>query len=150
MINAVMAAGVTTVADAFDRARALVKILGQEDFVALAVAFKRIRNILSGTGPQVGPDRDLLQEPSERALYEAFEILKKNVRTALKDCDYLTALREIAGVRKPVDRFFDDVLVMDEDRSLRRNRLALLQEISALFLSVADISEIVQQGGNDE
>jgi len=150
VINAVMAAGVTTVADAFDRARALVKILGQEDFVALAVAFKRIRNILSGIGPQVGPDRDLLQEPSERALYEAFEILKKNVRTALKDCDYLTALREIAGVRKPVDRFFDDVLVMDEDRSLRRNRLALLQEISALFLSVADISEIVQQGGNDE
>ena len=60
--------------------------------------------------------------------------------------DYITALHDIAGIRNTVDRFFDKVLVMTDDKELRNNRLALLKEISDLFLSIADISEVVLQG----
>ena len=50
------------------------------------------------------------------------------------------ALRELAALRQPVDRFFDDVMVMSDDTALRDNRLALLNTLSELFLQVADIS----------
>ena len=54
--------------------------------------------------------------------------------------DYATALRELAALQAPVDRFFDDVMVMADDTALRDNRLALLNTLSDLFLQVADIS----------
>jgi glycyl-tRNA synthetase beta subunit len=95
-------------------------------------------------------DKKLFREESERKLSEAFEALKTRVQKDLTEYDYASALREIAAIRRTVDQFFDDVLVMDEDISIRQNRLALLQQISELFLSIADISEIVHQGGQDE
>ncbi len=56
--------------------------------------------------------------------------------------DYTNALCKLAALQEPVDRFFDDVMVMDEDTTLRDNRLALLGALSELFLQVADISRL--------
>jgi glycyl-tRNA synthetase beta chain len=56
--------------------------------------------------------------------------------------NYAAALNELADLRDPVDRFFDDVMVMADDESIRNNRLALLGELRALFLEVADISRL--------
>ena len=55
---------------------------------------------------------------------------------------YAEILNELAGLREPVDQFFDDVMVMAEDEAVRDNRLALLGELRALFLDVADISRL--------
>lgn len=64
------------------------------------------------------------------------------VAPLLEDRQYAQVLNELADLRDPVDRFFDDVMVMVDDEAVRGNRLALLGELRALFLDVADISQL--------
>lgn len=148
VLRSVFAAGISSAPDARSRAEAVAAIKGNEDFEALAIAFKRARNLLEKAGEGVGsPDPELLAESGERALYGAVRELQPRMEAALARHDYLEGVRAVAAIRPAVDRFFDDVLVMAEDTALRRNRLALLQAVSDLVLSIADPSEIVQQGG---
>ncbi len=146
VVNAVAAVGLDPVADGFARAEALMKIKEDPDFEALAIAFKRIRNIL---GKQSQPDgvacAEDMEDESEKALFREFRALKPEIETGLDRSDYFGALKRMATLRAAVDRFFDDVMVLCEDRRLRLNRLRLLGEISTLFLRVADISEIVKR-----
>jgi glycyl-tRNA synthetase beta chain len=109
---------------------------------SLAAANKRIRNILrkAGTDIPAGYDQSLLQAPAELALATALEDLTIVTSPMLKQRDYTDALCQLAALRVPVDDFFDNVMVMTEDTTLRNNRLALLQAMSGLFLKVADIS----------
>jgi glycyl-tRNA synthetase beta chain len=106
-----------------------------EAFEHLAVAFKRAKNIL-GKSPagEVEPARFV--EPAETELHRAIEGLSGGAD------DYATRLRALAGLRGPVDRFFDDVLVMAEDPALRANRLGLLARALLLFYRIADISRL--------
>jgi glycyl-tRNA synthetase beta chain len=147
VLRAVMSGGITAVHDAFGRAVALAEIKGEADFEALAAAFKRTKNILNKFEGEIPPlEVSRLIEQEEQELHSACETLKPKVKESVRKKDYETALRLIAGIRDTVDRFFDKVLVMADDTALRDNRLALLKEISDLFLSIADISEVVQQG----
>ncbi len=147
VLRAVMSSGLTTVHDAFRRAEALAEIKGEPDFEALAVAFKRTKNILNKFEGEITPlEVSKLVEAEEQELHSACENLRLRVKDCVEQKDYGTALRLIAGIRTTVDRFFDKVLVMTDDAGLRNNRLALLKEISDLFLSIVDISEIVQEG----
>lgn len=146
--KAVFAVGLSSVPDAEQRARALNRIKDDKDFEALAVAYKRIKNILGKYGeavPEVDPKRFV--EEGEEALFKAYEECRPRVELAVEAGKYLDALREIAGIRRAVDQFFDAVLVMAEETELRRNRIALLGAISELFLSIADVSEIVRKEG---
>lgn len=106
-----------------------------EDFAHLAVAFKRAKNILGGQAA-VAVDAALLGEPAERELFQAVG------RLQAPDGGHEARLRALAGLRQPVDRFFDDVLVMAEDERLRANRLALLASVLQLFYRIADISKL--------
>ena len=90
--------------------------------------------------------KDILIEPEEKALFEAYLILQPKVKALLKKEKYLEVLKEIASLRGVVDQFFDKVLVISEEDKLRRNRVSLLHNISEMFLEIADISEIVQEG----
>lgn len=147
VLNAVLSIEIRNVYDAYERARALAGIRGEEDFEALAMAYKRIKNILAGqTIKARAVSEKQLVEPEEKNLYHAYLDLRPQLETQLKNGDYIDALKRMAGLRQTVDRFFDKVLVMSEDEKLRRNRLRMLHEISQLFLTVADISEIVQEG----
>jgi glycyl-tRNA synthetase beta chain len=151
VIRSVFAVGVTTATDARERARAVAAIKGNEDFSALAAAFKRAKNLLSKAGESAGEvDRAQFEEPGETLLFEAISGLAPQVKKAIDRGDYLGALRGIAGIRPAVDRFFEDVLVMAENPLVRRNRLALLGAVADMVLSVADPSEIVHQGGENE
>ena len=111
---------------------------------SLAAANKRIRNILrkAGTGIPENHDSGLLAEPAEQALAGAITELEATVSPMLEQRDYTDALCRLAALQAPVDRFFDDVMVMAEDERLRDNRLALLNALSGLFLRVADISRL--------
>ena len=146
VINAVMAVAGDRVHDAVLRAEALTALRREADFGQLAIAFKRVQNIL--TGRPVTPanvDRDALVEPAEIELHRHFDQLRSKIGVQLKAGDYLAALRLMTGLRDPVDRFFDDVMVLTEEDSLRENRLRLLDSMASLFLQVADISEMAQK-----
>lgn len=147
ILNALFAVGVGTVCDAGDRARALQEIRGEADFEALAAAYKRIKNILTSQEEESAqPGSELLVEKEEIELYAAYEQLRPLVLERIQSNDYLGALKEMAAIRGVVDRFFDKVHVMSDEVEVRNNRLALLNGISNVFLLIADISEIVQEG----
>ena len=117
------------------RALARVRAEASEDFARLAGAFKRAKNILGEQEPAAVVTK-LFEHDAERGLHEAVAGLQG------KDGDYEARLRALAGLRGPVDRFFDDVMVMAEDPLVRANRLGLLAETVALFYRIADISRL--------
>ncbi|PYQ13957.1 MAG: glycine--tRNA ligase subunit beta [Acidobacteria bacterium] len=123
--------------EAWLRLKALHRVRSEarEDFEHLAVAFKRAKNIL-GEQPAAAVDAGLLTEAAERELHDAVG------RLAGTDGAYEGRLRALAGLRAPVDRFFDDVLVMAEDERVRANRLGLLSQALSLFYRIADISKL--------
>jgi len=116
---------------ALHRARAEAR----EDFEHLAVAFKRAKNILEQE-PPADIDPRLFESDAERELHAAVG------RLGARDGSYEDRLRALAGLRAPVDRFFDDVLVMADDPRVRANRLGLLASAVALFYRIADISRL--------
>ncbi|MEX2474540.1 glycine--tRNA ligase subunit beta [Marinobacter sp.] len=110
---------------------------------ALAGANKRVSNILtkqggSTVGEQV--NRALLQDQAEQALAEHIGQQSDRVLPLFEQGDYAAALSSLASLREPVDKFFDEVMVMAEDEAIRNNRLAMLNQLRNLFLRVADIS----------
>jgi glycyl-tRNA synthetase beta chain len=107
----------------------------REDFEHLAVAFKRAKNILD-QGDARPVETGLFEQAAERDLYAAVQEL------ARANGGYESRLRALARLRTPVDRFFDDVLVMAEDPRIRSNRLGLLSEALAPFYRIADISKL--------
>jgi glycyl-tRNA synthetase beta chain len=84
----------------------------------------------------------LFKEASETALFDAYLEVKTQMEQKMAESDLEGALRVVATLREPVDKFFEDVMVMTEDQVLRNNRLALLQSIAALFGRMADFSKI--------
>jgi len=125
------------------RIRALSDFRDRPEAAPLAEANKRIRNILrkADTGG-AAPDPGLYTEPAERELGTRVDELAAVVRPLLERRDYEGALARLAGLAEPLGRFFDDVLVMDEDPALRANRIALLERARGLFLGVADLSHL--------
>ncbi len=129
----------------FDRRLAAVQTFARlEQAESLAAANKRIANILRKAGDPTGLNvaTPLLEQDAERALHNALENARKKVGPMLEQRRYAEILNELADLRDPVDRFFDDVMVMAEDDAVRNNRLAMLSELRDLFLDVADISRL--------
>ena len=146
VLNAVLAVEIHGVYDAYQRAQSLSGIRTDEDFEALAIAYKRTKNILSKQSIELSAvSQESLIDPEELALFRAYSDIKPKVDNNLETGDYVAALKQIAGLRKTVDQFFDKVLVMTDEEKLRKNRLRLLHDIFQLFLRIADISEIVQE-----
>ncbi len=111
---------------------------------SLSAANKRTQNILRQASEAI-PGRYVsaaLQEDAETALATKLEALAPGVRSMLAQGDYTGALTALAGLRESIDTFFDDVKVMDDDATVRGNRLALLSAIGELFGATADISRL--------
>jgi glycyl-tRNA synthetase beta chain len=110
---------------------------------SLAAANKRIGNLLKKAPAIAGAiDPALLFEPAERELASAFERIAPQAERLLAAGDYSGMLRSLAPLKDPVDRFFDDVMVMVEDAPLRGNRLALLAQLRSLMNRIADLSHL--------
>jgi glycyl-tRNA synthetase beta chain len=144
VVAAVISVSIDNIPDVWQRTRALQTLKGAADFEPLAAAFKRVVNILRKAQDDIAalPDKALFQEPAETALFEALDQVKAQVGEKMAGDDLEGALRVIATLREPVDRFFDDVMVMTDEADLRGNRLALLNAIAALFDRMADFSKI--------
>ena len=129
----------------FDRRLAAVQTFARlEQAESLAAANKRIANILrkAGDPPDLKVRKKLLQEDAEKNLFDALGHVRQKIQPLLDVKNYAAVLNELAALREPVDLFFDDVMVMADDDSVRNNRLALLGELQGLFLNVADISRL--------
>jgi glycyl-tRNA synthetase beta chain len=146
-INAVVATGVNNPVDCWDRLKAIPQMRGSEDFLSLAVSFKRIKNILIKAGVSLDEparvDPGLIQQDEEKTLYTAVEKIRPKIMKFSRSRQYSTVFNLMASFRPLVDKFFDKVLVMTEDETLQRNRLGIIGSLLQIFLAVADISEMV-------
>jgi glycyl-tRNA synthetase beta chain len=143
-INAALAVGFDDPNDALERLQALQLLRGEPDFLSVASNFKRIMNILAQSEVlHSDPDNSRMSEPAELELWRSFQRVSPLVESERKNHDYCGALRTLASMSSTVNEFFDKVLVMAEDPSVRSNRLALLKKLSELFLGIADISHMV-------
>ena len=143
--RAVLAAGLDDLAATRARALALAAVKDSPEFLPLAVGMKRVMNILrkeAGQVPQADPDQALMQEEAEKALYTAFLELEQDASRRFAEGDFAGFLQGVAALKEPIDRFFDDVMVMVEDEALRRNRLALLKRIAGLFERLAQFTHL--------
>lgn len=142
--DAVLARSPSSLVDFGRRLDAVQAFIKLDAAASLAAANKRIANILrqaDGDGIAAVKEK-LLTDEAESALWASLGETTTIVRPLLDAGDYTKALTELARLRAPVDRFFDDVMVMADDEALRNNRLALLGELRGLFLDVADISRL--------
>ena len=148
VVESVISAGFDNPLDAYRRINALGKFAKRKDFEALATGFKRVFNI-ARTRPSSPLEKKLFKQKEEKELHRAFTKTQTAVLKRLADSekapgqsDYLKALESIKTLSAPIDRFFDAVMVMDKDKKIRDNRLALLNEIKDLFFMIADFSKI--------
>jgi glycyl-tRNA synthetase beta chain len=166
--NAVLASGADNVVDAVTRAEAVAKVRGSDDFTAIAASVKRIKNILRqateagkwSTAPAVGepasvagaasvaayPPASSADNDAERHLAKQYAELCEGTFNLCQQKQYDEALAGLATIRRPLDDFFDKVMVMVDDEAVRNTRLALLQAIATTFQSIADFSEVVTGG----
>jgi glycyl-tRNA synthetase beta chain len=141
IVDAALAVGIEDLVDAVSRTKALAAFKARPDFESLAIAFKRVFNIIKEPETSaVKPEE--LRSPAEQDLYSALLDAEAVVQGCLQRSDYDAALEAMAAMKGPIDAFFDSVLVMDKDESVRRNRLALLTRIHDLFARVADFRKI--------
>ncbi len=140
--DAVLSISFDELLDVQGRIDALRKAREWKDFESIVIAFKRAMNILKGSPPKREINPSLFTEAAEKNLYQSFLKAKKMIDRHLEKRDYESALLEMTQMKKPIDEFFDGVMVMVEDEAIRNNRLALLDEIGKLFLRIADFSKL--------
>jgi glycyl-tRNA synthetase beta chain len=150
VVKASMAAGSEDLRDLVARAEALTQVRGSEDFIAVSAAFKRMKNILTqakerGDIAKSGTHGGTLY-PAEAILMDAAEEVRRSVNGYVAYQNYVSAFEAIATLRPYVDKYFEDVMVLDPNPIVRGTRLFLLSVIVSDILAIADLSEIVTAG----
>lgn len=140
-VDAALAAGIDDVPDAVARAEAVAHLRDRPDFEPLGVAFKRVANIIKGGAATQFAPPPSDAPPAERALAEAYlRALKVEERFAQRQ--YVEGLTELAAIKPTVDKFFDEVLVMDPDPVVQERRLNLLRNVNGIFMRIADFRQL--------
>ncbi len=140
--EAVLSISFDDLVDVQGRIDALKKAREWKDFESIVIAFKRAMNILKGSPPKGQITPSFFAETAEQNLYQSFLDASEKIGSLLNEREYSSALLEMTRMKKPIDEFFEGVMVMVEDEKIRNNRLALLDEISKLFLRIADFSKL--------
>lgn len=115
--------------------------LSSDEFMPLALTFKRVNNIIKKQERIFSVDPERFGEDAEKDLWRTYQSLKDGVAECIGKRAFLDALGIMARLRTPVDQLFDNVEILTEDRTLRENRVGLLQLISAFVLTIADFSK---------
>ena len=144
VLDAVISTKPTKPLDINNRLLAVDAFRQRAEAESLAAANKRIGNILKKIKGELptNVDEKLLQEDAEKNLYKALTTLNDKVQSLIDDTKYQEALAELSTLRESVDQFFDGVMVMADDETLKNNRIALLNKLHGLFLQIADISKL--------
>lgn len=142
LVNAALASPWTTLPDLERRLRSINTFMGEEAASSLAASNKRIGNILrkSDRVENIDIDENIFNFNEERVLFDEIRRIESIIDPLLEKGSYEESLRILAELKTPVDRFFDEVMVMDKDPALRNNRLALLAYMKNQFDRIADLS----------
>lgn len=150
VVDAVIATGVDDMVDATRRVEALSRALADPAFAAVSGSFKRVANIARKAEEEVGDNgvnvpMSEAAPREERVLREAFDAVETDAVAALASADYDRFYVIAATLKGPIDSFFDAVLVLDPDPTLRLPRLALLRRIADLLTKPADLTRLAGQ-----
>jgi len=145
LVKASIAPGIDNVYHSFLRLKALDSLKDSPQFEPMIIIAKRVNNILRGQSRH-RVNEELLLEKQERELHTTFSIIRDNIIPLISRGDFAKAQRMAFRMRSTINDFFDHVMVMADEKRLRRNRLALLQEISRLLGRIADYSQVVIEG----
>ena len=140
-VDAVTSVVFVDVNDCLKRIEAFTAMKKDASFEVLSASFKRVRNIVKDNSDTV-VDADLFEAEAERQLWTAYQTLELSTRKGLEKRDYPGLLEDMLALKNPIDRFFEEVMVMAEDEELRRNRLNMMTAIGNLILEVGDISRM--------
>lgn len=127
--------------DCLKRIEAFSAMKKDASFEVLSASFKRVRNIVKDNS-DTSVDENLFEAEAEKQLWSAYQALELSTRKGLEDSDYLGILENMLQLKNPIDRFFDEVMVMAEEENLRMNRLNMMTAIGNLILEVGDISRM--------
>ncbi|MGB2782428.1 MAG: glycine--tRNA ligase subunit beta [Atribacterota bacterium] len=143
VIDAVLAADNNgDIVDIKHRIEAIEEFYNQPIFGKIITSSSRVSN-LSKNSEKAEIDKLLLREKAELNLYHNYEDIYPRIKKFICNKEYKKALKLLGDLCEPVDEFFDQVLVMDKDKDIRKNRVALIKKIGILFNQVADLSKIV-------
>ena len=139
VVEAVLSARGDTPCQAYDTVVALEKWSGRDDWLSILNTYGRCLRIVRDQEETLPIDPDTFSEESSRRLYASYTICRSQVSSESSIDELFTAFLPML---EPINTFFDDVLVMDPDMSVRQNRLALLQRITALTDGIADLTQM--------
>ncbi len=144
VIQSVLAIKPSNPVDLNKRVHAVKAFMALPAAQSLAAANKRSGNILKKIKGELPSsiDEKLLSDEAEKSFYTTLNNLTDKVRQSVKASEYEQALNQLAELRDPVDSFFDNVMVMDDDKAVRNNRIALLNNLRGLFMQIADLSKL--------
>ncbi len=144
VFEAVLATSPTAPLDFHARMQAIAEFEKSPAAESLAAANKRIANILRKNESDISVNirPDLFETPQEKALFEALGKIEIEVDVAMQQSNYTAALTALSQLKDNIDGFFDDVMVMADDKVIRANRLALLSKLYQQFVKIADISKL--------
>jgi glycyl-tRNA synthetase beta chain len=131
--------------EAYRRVEAFHNLRGDENFEALLISFKRMSNITKNE-KDFEFSESLLREKEESTLYAHFQNVRESVVRNIEEKNYREVYRFLSSFKPVVDNFFDNVLVMEKNLKLRRNRLGLLKSVTELFSGIIDFTKVVQPG----
>lgn len=144
VIDTVLAVPNADLNDIWMRVNAVQASKGEAFFNDLLVVFNRAHNLSRKANKEILADYQRLIDDSEIALHQELHRVSGEFAAALRQGQYLSALRLVSGLRPAVDRFFEAVMVMVDDNKLRQARLGLLGEIASMCQQVGDFTKIVQ------
>ncbi len=144
VIQSVLAIKPTNPVDLNKRVHAVNAFMALPAAKSLAAANKRSGNILKKIKGELplSINEKLLSDNAEKSFYNTLKSLSDKVQQSVKASEYEQALTQLAELREPVDAFFDNVMVMDDDEAVRNNRIALLNNLRGLFMQIADLSKL--------
>jgi glycyl-tRNA synthetase beta chain len=146
--DAVMAVGWSRLPDAVARAEALEQVREADSFRSLALAFKRVRNITEDQ-PDAEVDAGLFRQPEENELHEATVGFRSALERFMPERQVVEAFSAMEPLADVLERFFVEVLVMCDEDELRSNRIAILKQLGREFSTLADLSKLQVEGGEE-
>ncbi len=145
---AVMAKKPTSPFNFYQRINAVKQFRLLPEASALAVANKRVSKLLEKVDNEfisTSIVASLFESNVEQELAVLLQRKREEITPLIEKADYAAVLFSLASLRETVDNFFDNVMVMTEDESLRKNRLAILANLRELFVKVADIALLAEE-----
>jgi glycyl-tRNA synthetase beta chain len=141
VVDAAVSVRFDDINDCLLRIKAILQISREPNFKILAASYKRIRNIIKDNR-QTAVSPELFDQAAEERLYGLFLEVSREMEECIAGKEYSKALEAMLKMKEPVDTFFDDVMVMADDLSVRQNRLNLLTALGDLILQIGDISKL--------